>query len=179
MWPISGLHSLNRLQSSVRGLCSLITDCEFRMEKFNEPGDEQRRAQRGRKYFDTLWGSPEGGQAHRDRACKYYPDVCMSGMPATNLSVAADLSTDLLNIKTNYELWMSEDAILSDVETQLCNLALLICNNSPQQAGWHLHGCLRHGATKEEAKFSQDLALAVARQFGVNVGNIQKVEDLE
>ncbi len=74
---------------------------------------------------------------------------------------------------------MSEDAILSNIETQLCNLALLICNNSPLQALWHLNGLLRHGATKEEARFAQDLALAVAQEFGAKTGNITKVEDLD
>ncbi|KIW95798.1 uncharacterized protein Z519_02862 [Cladophialophora bantiana CBS 173.52] len=132
-----------------------------RTEKFNNPGDEQRRAERGRKYFDTLWGGPSGGQAQRDRASKYYPDVY------------------LLNIKTNYELWMSEDAILSNIETQLCNVALLICNNSPTQMLWHLNGLLRHGATREEAQFAQDLALAVARQFNAKTGDITKIEDLK
>ncbi len=74
---------------------------------------------------------------------------------------------------------MSEDAILSNIETQLCNVALLTCNNSPVQAGWHLNGLLRHGATKEEAQFAQDLALAVAQQFNVKTGSITKVEDVK
>ncbi|EXJ57741.1 uncharacterized protein A1O5_12531 [Cladophialophora psammophila CBS 110553] len=87
--------------------------------------------------------------------------------------------TDLLNIKTNYELWMSEDAILSNIETQLCNVALLICNNSPIQMLWHLNGLLQHGATREEAQFAQDLALAVARQFNAKTGDITKIEDLK
>ncbi len=104
--------------------------------------------------------------------------VCLEIMRRTT-PATANLPADLLNIKTNYEMWMSEDAILSNVETQLCNVALLICNNSPVQAGWHLHGTLRHGATKDEIKFSQQLAFAVARQFGVNVGNVQKVENLK
>lgn len=74
---------------------------------------------------------------------------------------------------------MSEDSILSDKETQLCNLALLICNNSPVQAGWHLNGLLRHGATKDEAQFAQDVALAVAKNFGARTGNITRVEELD
>lgn len=73
---------------------------------------------------------------------------------------------------------MSEDSILSNLETQLCNLALLICNNSPTQALWHLNGLLRHGATKEQAQFAQDLGLAVAKQFDARTGVITKVEEL-
>jgi hypothetical protein len=97
----------------------------------------------------------------------------------SSLLLPSNTWTDLLNIKTNYELWMSEDSILSDLETQLCNLALLICNNSPTQALWHLNGLFRHGATREQAKFAQDIGLAVAKQFGAKTGVITKVEDLD
>ncbi|KAK5222258.1 hypothetical protein LTR72_006515 [Exophiala xenobiotica] len=160
------LYGVPRSAGAFTSLYAILPDDELdtyspRTEMFSNPGDEQRRAERGRKYFDMLWGGPEGGQAQRDRASKYYPD------------------TYLLNIKTNYEMWMSEDAVLSNVETQLCNLALLICNNSPVQALWHLNGTLRHGATNEQARFSQDLALAVARQFNAKTGDITRVEDLK
>ncbi|KIY01265.1 uncharacterized protein Z520_02817 [Fonsecaea multimorphosa CBS 102226] len=87
--------------------------------------------------------------------------------------------TGLLNIKANYEMWMSEDSILSWTETQLCNVALLICNNSPVQAGWHMNGTLRHGASRDQIQFSRDLALAVARQFNAKTGDIPRVEDLK
>lgn len=74
---------------------------------------------------------------------------------------------DLLNVKTNYEMWMSEDAILSNIETQMCNTALLICNNSAEQALWHLRGLVRHGGTLDQARFAQELlGLAVAKEFG-------------
>lgn len=153
----------------------------IRSENFNDPGDEQKRAQRGRAYFDTLWGSPSAGQAQRDRANKYYPDLCTWDHKSDKSLVATETYhelADLLNIKTNYELWMSEDAILSNKETQMCNLALLTCNNTPTQASWHLHGLLRHGATKQEAQFAQDLALEVAHQFGAKTGNIELVQNL-
>lgn len=81
-------------------------------------------------------------------------------------------------MKLNYEMWLSEDAILSDVETQMCTTALLICNESPEQALWHVKGLLRHGGTLEEAKFAQDLALAVAHQFNAKTGEITKAEDV-
>ncbi|OAL28544.1 hypothetical protein AYO22_02738 [Fonsecaea multimorphosa] len=132
-----------------------------RTEKISNPGDQQRRAERGKRYFDTLWGGPEEGEAQRVRASKYYADTC------------------LLNIKANYEMWMSEDSILSWTETQLCNVALLICNNSPVQAGWHMNGTLRHGASRDQIQFSRDLALAVARQFNAKTGDIPRVEDLK
>lgn len=56
--------------------------------------------------------------------------------------------------------------------------ALLICNNSAEQALWHLRGLLRHGATVEEARFAQDLGIAVAREFGAKTGLITMVEDV-
>ncbi|KIW56391.1 hypothetical protein PV05_05056 [Exophiala xenobiotica] len=119
------LYGVPRSATAFTSLYAMLPDDEVdtyspRMENFDKPGDEQRRAERGRNYFDTLWGGPTGGQAQRDRASKYYPD-----------------------------------------------------------AGWHLNGLLRHGATKEEAQFAQDLALAVAQQFNVKTGSITKVEDVK
>ena len=86
---------------------------------------------------------------------------------------------DLLNIKTNYELWMSEDAVLSNIETQMCNTALLICNNSPEQALWHLRGLVRQGGTLDQARFAQDLGLAISKQFGARTGTIMMVDEVE
>lgn len=88
------------------------------------------------------------------------------------------MHVDLLNIKTNYELWISEDAIRSDIDTETCITALYICNYSPEQALWHVRGILRHGGTTEQAKFAQDLGLAVARQFHARTGDIVRAEDV-
>lgn len=85
---------------------------------------------------------------------------------------------DLLNMKLNYEWWLSEDAILSHVETQMCTTALLICNNSPEQALWHVRGLLRHGGSLEEAEFTQQLALAIAKEFGAKTGDITLAQDV-
>lgn len=74
---------------------------------------------------------------------------------------------------------MSEDAILSDVESQMCNTALLVCNNSPEQAWWHLRGLVRHGGTLEQARFAQELGLAVAEEFGAKTGAIKMVDDVD
>lgn len=61
----------------------------------------------------------------------------------------------------------------------MCLTALLICNNSPDPALWHLKGLLRHGGTVEQARFTQALGLAVARQFGAKTGDITMVDDVE
>lgn len=86
---------------------------------------------------------------------------------------------DLLNIKTNYELWASEDAILSNIETQMSNVGLLICNNSPEQALWHLRGLVRHGGSLDQARFAQELGLAVAKQFDAKTGKILMVDEVD
>ncbi|KAH6972732.1 hypothetical protein BKA56DRAFT_676550 [Ilyonectria sp. MPI-CAGE-AT-0026] len=130
-----------------------------RTEQMNSKDYERKRAEKAKRYFDVLWG-PVAAQHQRERVLKYHPDHY------------------LLNVKTNYELWISEDAILSNIETQMCTTALLICNNSPEQALWHLRGLLRHGATMEQAKFAQDLGLAVAHHFEAKTGEVTRVEDV-
>ncbi|RAH84254.1 hypothetical protein BO86DRAFT_397120 [Aspergillus japonicus CBS 114.51] len=118
--------------------------------------DRQRRA---REYFDTLW-TPAAAQANRDKNFEYQPDLY------------------LLNLEKIYELWISEDTILSPVETQMCNLAALVCGGSPVQAMWHARGVVRHGGTKEQIAFAQAIALAVAVEYGCRIGAVVPVEEI-
>lgn len=73
----------------------------------------------------------------------------------------------------------SDDAILNPVETQMCNVAALICSNSPRQALWHTRGVLRHGGTIEQAKFAQELSLAAVEAFDCKIGHITKVDEID
>lgn len=61
----------------------------------------------------------------------------------------------------------------------MINIAALICSNSPVQATWHTRGLIRHGGTKEQAKFAQELALAVAEQYELKLEPIIKVDDID
>jgi hypothetical protein len=87
-------------------------------------------------------------------------------------------SEDLLDVKTIYEFWISDDSILSNIETQMCNTTLLTCWNAPVQAMWHTRGIVRHGGTLDEARFAQDMGLAIARQFDIQTGDITMVDDI-
>ena len=60
----------------------------------------------------------------------------------------------------------------------MCNTALLTCWNSPEQALWHTRGVVRHGGTLEQARFAQDLGLAIAHQFDCKTGDITLVDKI-
>lgn len=125
----------------------------------------------------------------RDRVLKYHTDsrtlLFRRLLNSGSLSVctfASDLVTFLTPdfcLKLIYEHYVSEDAILSPLETQICYTVLLTCYNSPVQALWHTKGIVRHGGTLEQARFAQDLGLAIARQFGCKTGEITKVDEIE
>jgi hypothetical protein len=83
-----------------------------------------------------------------------------------------------LFVQRIYEDWMSEDRILSDVETQICNTTLLTCWNAPTHALWHTKGVVRLGGTVEQAKFAQDLGIAIATEFNAKIGNITMVDEI-
>lgn len=78
-----------------------------------------------------------------------------------------------------YEWYISEDAILDNVETQMCNNAALICSNCPVQAMWHARGVVRHGGSKTQAAFAQELGLAVAKLYECKVGNVVDVDKID
>ncbi|KAF9892297.1 hypothetical protein FE257_002074 [Aspergillus nanangensis] len=119
----------------------------------------EERQTRARKYFDTLW-TPAAAQANREKNFKYQPDLY------------------LLNLQTIYELWISEDTILSPVETQMCNVGALVCSGSPVQAMWHARGVVRHGGTIEQTRFAQDIALAVGKAYGYRMGEVIPVHEI-
>ncbi|KAK2038045.1 hypothetical protein LZ31DRAFT_599955 [Colletotrichum somersetense] len=76
---------------------------------------KKARYEKARSYFDIIW-TPKVAQANRDLNFKYHPDLYY------------------LNTQLNYEYYISEDAILDPIETQMCNVAALICCNCPVQA---------------------------------------------
>lgn len=87
--------------------------------------------------------------------------------------------TDLLNQRMIYEWYISDDRILSNVETQMCNAAALICSNCPVQAMWHTRGIVRLGGSMEQAKYAVDLGLAVAKLYGSKTGDVVLVDDID
>lgn len=85
----------------------------------------------------------------------------------------------LLNLKMIYEWHFSEDTILSNVETQMCNVAALICSNCPVQVKWHTKGLIRHGGSIEDAQFAHDLGLAIAELSNCKTGNVESIDSID
>lgn len=86
---------------------------------------------------------------------------------------------DLLNLRMIYEWHFSEDAILSNIETQMCNIAALICSNCPVQAKWHTKGLLRHGGNLKDAKLAHELGLAIAALCDCKTGNVEGIDTID
>ncbi|KAJ5363871.1 uncharacterized protein N7496_009584 [Penicillium cataractarum] len=131
-----------------------------RTEAMKNGETQEERRNRGRQHFDTLW-TPVAAQANRNKNFKYQPDLY------------------LLNLETIYELWLSENTILNAVETQMCTTAALICSGSPQQAMWHTKGIVRHGGSLDTARFAQDIALRIGKEYGCKVDAVAKVDEID
>ncbi|USP80430.1 uncharacterized protein yc1106_07704 [Curvularia clavata] len=121
---------------------------------------EKNRYEKARRYFDTVW-TPAAAQANRDKNFKYHPDLY------------------LLNTQLVYEYYFAEDAILNPVESQMCNIAALICCNCPVQAMWHTRGLINHGGTMSEAEFSHEFAVAIATLYGCKMGDLKPVNQID
>ena len=78
-----------------------------------------------------------------------------------------------------YEWFISEDAILNNAETQMCNVAALICSNCPVQALWHTRGIIRHGGSMEMARFAQHIGLSIANWYSCRTGEILAVDQID
>ncbi|KAH9204672.1 hypothetical protein DL95DRAFT_495079 [Leptodontidium sp. 2 PMI_412] len=121
--------------------------------------NRKMREERGRKYYDTLW-TPVLGKNMDNRLNKYHPD---QGWTKTMI----------------YEMWLSDDSILSDIETQMCTTACLMCLNAPVQALWHTKGLVRHGGSLDQARLAQGIGLAIAQHFKTETGAIQMVDEIK
>lgn len=149
-----------------------------RTEALETDKDGKIREERGRKYFDLTW-TPELAQVHRDTLFKYQPDLCMSPAFPFLLNRLLTSPLDLMNLKSAYENYFSEDQIINNIETQLCNTAALICSNCETQALWHTRGIVRHGGSVEQAEFAQELGLKIAEYYGAKTGSIMRVADMD
>ncbi|KAK1967336.1 hypothetical protein LY78DRAFT_669148 [Colletotrichum sublineola] len=89
------------------------------------------------------------------------------------------IAADYLNTQLHYEYYISEDAILNPIETQMCNIAALICSNCPVQVMWHTRGLMNHGGSMQEAKFAHQIGLAIAKLSDSEVGDITPVERID
>lgn len=77
------------------------------------------------------------------------------------------------------EWYVAEDGILNFVETEMINSAALICTNCPTQAVWHTRGIVRHGGTKDQANFVQEMALRLAKEYEMKTGEIVPVDQID
>lgn len=78
-----------------------------------------------------------------------------------------------------YDWIVSDETILSAIETQMINVMSLICSRSPQQVLWHMKGVVRHGGSKEQARFAQDFGKAIAKLYQCPLDGIVEVEDID
>ena len=78
-----------------------------------------------------------------------------------------------------YEWYISEDAILDNVETQMCNVAALICCNCPVQAMWHTKGLIRHGGSMDMARLAQHIGLSIAKLYECKTGDVVPVDEID
>ncbi|KAH6698165.1 hypothetical protein BKA61DRAFT_710161 [Leptodontidium sp. MPI-SDFR-AT-0119] len=161
----SGLYGIPRSLQALLPLFAILPDDHIdrvspRYDSYGDPEATKAREARGMKYFDTIW-TPAIGEFNRAKLLKYSPDLF------------------LLNLKFYYEWNLSEVAILSAVETQMCNAAALICSFCPTQATWHTRGIVRHGGTIKDARMAQGLGLAIAELYDARTGDIEKIEDID
>ncbi|KAF2796693.1 hypothetical protein K505DRAFT_237085 [Melanomma pulvis-pyrius CBS 109.77] len=159
------LYGVPRSAQALGPLYEILTDEEIDtygpryVDSIVSKDKDTKRIERGRKYFDTLW-TPISADQMRRQILKYNTD--------------SHFCLELL-----YEHYVSEDGILSPIETQICYATLLTCYNAPTQALWHTRGIVRHGGTIGQARFAQDLGLALAEQFDCKTGDITMVDEIE
>ncbi|KAH7146504.1 hypothetical protein EDB81DRAFT_883912 [Dactylonectria macrodidyma] len=161
----SCLYGVPRSLQALLPLFATIPDNEIdhygpRFETVHSVPAQQVREEKATKYFDTIWGE-EAANVHRERNHKYQPDLY------------------LLNLEMIYQWYFSEDTILNPIETQMCNASALICSNCPVQAMWHTRGIVRHSGTKNQAKFAQEIGLAIASLYDCKTGEIVPVDDID
>ncbi|PIA96176.1 hypothetical protein CB0940_10465 [Cercospora beticola] len=117
------------------------------------------RHELGQTFFTQLWGSPSSSSANQAFNLKFHPDL--------HFLVSLNLA------------WIvAEDTIFSFAETCMLNSATMFCSNNAEQAMWHVRGIVRQGGTREQAQWTQDLALRVAEICEVRVKRVVPFEEI-
>lgn len=117
------------------------------------------RHELGQTFFSQLWGSPASSTANQAFNLKFCPDL--------HFLVSLNLA------------WIvAEDTIFSFAETCMLNSATMFCSNNAEQAMWHVRGIVRQGGSKEQAKWTQELALRVAEVCEVRVKRVVGFEEI-
>ncbi|PPJ54813.1 hypothetical protein CBER1_08444 [Cercospora berteroae] len=114
----------------------------------------------GQTFFTQLWGSPTSSTANQAFNLKFHPDL--------HFLVSLNLA------------WIvAEDSIFRFAETCMLNSATMFCSNCAEQAMWHVRGIVRQGGTREQAQWTQELALRVAGICEVGVKRVVGFEEID
>ncbi|KKK14622.1 hypothetical protein P175DRAFT_0492653 [Aspergillus ochraceoroseus IBT 24754] len=137
-----------------------VEDYGPRTEAMERGETREQRRHRARGYLDTIWTPAYAGEG-LGAMLKFHTDL------------------NLLVLDAVYGLWLTEDRILGPVETQMCNVAAMICSSCPVQATWHTKGLIKHGGGMQQARFVEEVALAVAAQYGCSTAGLVPVDRID
>ncbi|GAB7356843.1 hypothetical protein MBLNU459_g7717t1 [Dothideomycetes sp. NU459] len=96
---------------------------------------------------------------HTERGMKYFRNIYREETDAI-LEPMYRLAPDIKQFSVNLEYgsYMSENAILSPIETSQVTLASLLPLDVPTQVKWHMRGLIRNGGTEEQVRYALEIA---------------------
>ena len=75
-----------------------------------------------------------------------------------------------------YGLYLSDQTILNDIETELTVLTGIMIQNLPRETAWHLRGTRRIGVSKEDVETLQQCVSAFAGRNEMRVTDSSQIE---
>ncbi|KAF2125797.1 hypothetical protein P153DRAFT_369794 [Dothidotthia symphoricarpi CBS 119687] len=126
--------------------------------------------------------SREGWQcddANLQRGAAWLDRIYKHNMQNINDSLAAQRDFDWTTKNITYGLYLSDQSILNDVETEITVLSGIMIQNLPKETAWHLRGTRRIGVSVEDVEALQECIELVARFCGLRLHRVPKVADIE
>ncbi|KAL2815281.1 hypothetical protein BDW59DRAFT_153965 [Aspergillus cavernicola] len=121
----------------------------------------------------------QNNDANHQRAMDWYAKLYARNAHDTLGLFDAHKDFAWISTEITYGLYLSDRAVLDDLDTQLVVLPGIMIQNLPLETHWHIRGTRRLGESKERVKVIWECVQLVAEFHGIKLDRVPGVEEVE
>ncbi|KAK5171506.1 uncharacterized protein LTR77_004651 [Saxophila tyrrhenica] len=121
----------------------------------------------------------QADEANRKRGAEWLAKIYRHNDARTKDRMAAHRDFRWLSVEITYGLYLSDQRILDEVDTELVVLSGIMMQNLKTETGWHLRGIRRIGVSYDDVELIQQCIEKVADFCGLQLTRVPRVKDIE